>query len=57
MKELDRVVVLIISLITFVILIPFQVAIAILRVAKGIIIITEKTITNFVQNIRNEILK
>jgi hypothetical protein len=56
-RELDRFVVLIISLITFVLLLPFTLVITILRISKSILTIIEKTLKFFIDSIRNELLK
>ena len=56
-RELDRFVVLIISLITFVLLLPFTLVITILRISKSILTIIENTLKFFIDSIRNELLK
>lgn len=56
-RELDRFVVLIISLITFVLLLPFTLVITVLRISKSILTIIEKTLKFFIDSIRNELLK
>ena len=56
-RELDRFVVLIISLITFVLLLPFTLVITVLRISKSILTIIENTLKFFIDSIRNELLK
>jgi len=56
-RELDRVVVLIISIVTFIMLLPINLVIAVLRIAKSILTIIEKTLLFIVDTTREELLK
>lgn len=48
---------LIVSLITFVLLLPFSLVIVAIKIIKGILNVIEGTITFFIESIRKEILK
>lgn len=54
-RELKSVVVLIVSLITFVLLLPLTFIVAVTRVLKGILNIVDKTLTFFMKTIREEL--
>lgn len=54
-RELKSVVILIVSLITFVLLLPFTFIVAATRVLKGILNIVDKTLTYFMKTIREEL--
>lgn len=56
-REMESFVVLIVSIILFIILIPINATIALLRILKGTTSIIEKTLTFFVKSIREEIIK
>lgn len=54
-REMKSVVVLIVSLITFVLLLPLTLVVAVTRVLKGILNIIDKTLTFFMKTIREEL--
>tara|TARA_R110002126_G_scaffold5799_1_gene30891 strand:+ start:224 stop:403 length:180 start_codon:yes stop_codon:yes gene_type:complete len=56
-RELDRFVILIISLVTFVLLSPFVLVIAVIKFTKSTLTIAENTLRFFVDSIRKELLK
>ena len=56
-REMRSVVLLIISLVTFVLLLPLTIIIAITKVLKGILNIVDKTLTFFIKTIREEIIQ
>tara|TARA_R110000764_G_scaffold39200_1_gene87348 strand:+ start:2849 stop:3028 length:180 start_codon:yes stop_codon:yes gene_type:complete len=56
-KEFKAIIMLVVSIITFVVLLPFVVTMGVLRVAKSILTILENTIGTFVSSVRNELLK
>tara|TARA_R110000796_G_scaffold173075_1_gene290029 strand:- start:177 stop:356 length:180 start_codon:yes stop_codon:yes gene_type:complete len=56
-KEFKAIIMLVVSIITFVVLLPFIVTMGVLRVAKSILTILENTIGTFVSSVRNELLK
>ena len=56
-KEFKAIIILVVSIITFVVLLPFIVTMGVLRVAKSILTILENTIGTFVSSVRNELLK
>lgn len=56
-KEMKAFITLIVSLIVFVLLLPFSLVIAVVKIIKGILNVIERTLTFFVGSIREEILK
>jgi hypothetical protein len=56
-KEMKAFITLIVSLITFVLLLPFSLVIVAIKIIKGILNVIEGTITFFIESIRKEILK
>ena len=54
---MKRFIVLTVSLLLFVLMLPLTLFVAVLRVAKGIINIIEKTLTYFISAVREEIIK
>ncbi len=56
-RELDSVAILIISIVTFIMLLPINLVIAVLRIAKSILTIIEKTLLFIVEATRDELLK
>lgn len=56
-REMKRFIVLTVSLLLFVLMLPLTLFVAVLRVAKGIINIIEKTLTYFISAVREEIIK
>jgi|TARA_R110000737_G_scaffold7541_1_gene22363 hypothetical protein len=56
-KEFKAIIMLVVSIITFAVLLPFIVTMGVLRVAKSILTILENTIGTFVSSVRNELLK
>jgi|TARA_B110000902_G_C14241547_1_gene562644 hypothetical protein len=56
-KEFKAIIMLVVSIITFAVLLPFVVTMGVLRVAKSILTILENTIGTFVSSVRNELLK
>lgn len=56
-KEFKAIIMLVVSIITFVVLLPFIVTMGVLSVAKSILTILENTIGTFVSSVRNELLK
>tara|TARA_R110000744_G_scaffold49581_3_gene107659 strand:- start:2066 stop:2245 length:180 start_codon:yes stop_codon:yes gene_type:complete len=56
-KEFKAIIMLVVSIITFVVLLPFVVTMGVLKVAKSILTILENTIGTFVSSVRNELLK
>mgnify|MGYP003645944281 CR=1 FL=1 len=57
MRELKSIIILTISILTFILLLPFVIVVSILRILRSILKITEETITYLMESIRNEILK
>ena len=55
-KEMKAFITLVISLLIFVVL-PLNLVIVLCRVFKGILNVTDKTLTFFIESIRNEIIK
>lgn len=56
-KEMKAFITLIVSLIVFVLLLPFSLVIAIVKIIKGVLNVIERTLTFFISSIREEILK
>jgi len=56
-KEIKAFITLIVSLIVFTLVLPFNLVIVLCRVIKGLLNVTEKTLTFFIESIRKEILK
>ena len=56
-KEMKAFIRLVISLITFILLLPFTLVIITLKITKSILTIIENTITFFIDSIRKELLK
>lgn len=57
MRELKSIIILTISILTFILLLPFVIIVSILRILRSILKITENTITYLMESIRNEIIK
>jgi hypothetical protein len=56
-KEFKAIIILVASIITFVVLLPFIVTMGVLKVAKSVLTILENTIEAFVVSVRKELLK
>jgi hypothetical protein len=56
-KEMKAFITLVVSLITFVLLLPIMIFIGVLRALKSILNIVDKTLTFFINSIREELLK
>lgn len=56
-KEMKAFITLIISLIVFVLVLPLNFVVAVCRIVKGIVNVIDKTITFFIESIRQEIIK
>tara|TARA_R110002050_G_scaffold13772_3_gene44063 strand:+ start:1230 stop:1406 length:177 start_codon:yes stop_codon:yes gene_type:complete len=56
-KEMKAFITLIVSLITFILLLPFSLVIIFIKIVKGILNVIENTLTFFIDSIRKEILK
>ena len=56
-KEFKAIIILVVSIITFVVLLPFIVTMGVLKVAKSVLTILENTIETFVVSVRKELLK
>lgn len=56
-KEMKAFITLVISLLIFVLVLPLNLVIVLCRVFKGILNVTDKTLTFFIESIRNEIIK
>jgi hypothetical protein len=56
-KEFKAIIILVASIITFVVLLPFIVTMGVLKVAKSVLTILENTIETFVVSVRKELLK
>ncbi len=56
-KEMKAFITLIVSLITFILLLPFSLVIIFIKIIKGILNVIENTLTFFIDSIRKEILK
>jgi uncharacterized membrane protein len=56
-KEMKAFITLVVSLITFVLLLPIMIIIGVLRALKSILNIVDKTLTFFINSIREELLK
>jgi len=56
-KEMKAFITLVISLITFVLLLPIMIIIGALRALKSVLNIVDKTLTFFINSIREELLK
>lgn len=56
-KEMKAFITLIVSLITFILLLPFSLVIIVIKIIKGILNVIENTLTFFIDSIRKEILK
>jgi len=57
MRELKSVIILTISILTFILLLPFVIVVSVLRILRSILKVTENTITYLMESIRNEIIK
>jgi hypothetical protein len=56
-KEMKAFITLVVSLITFVLLLPIMIIIGALRALKSVLNIVDKTLTFFINSIREELLK
>mgnify|MGYP003633660142 CR=1 FL=1 len=56
-KEMKAFITLVISLLIFILVLPLNLVIVLCRVFKGILNVTDKTLTFFIESIRNEIIK
>jgi hypothetical protein len=56
-RELKSLIILIVSVIVFILLLPFTIVVAILKILIGILKVTEDTITYFMESVHREIMK
>ena len=57
MKEAKRFFVLILSILTFLLLLPFEIIVLIIKILESILKITKNTLIHFMELVRNEIIK
>jgi uncharacterized RDD family membrane protein YckC len=56
-RELKSLIILIVSVIVFILLLPFTIVVAILKILTGILKVTGDTITYFMESVHREIMK
>ncbi len=56
-KEMKAFVILVASLLLFIIMLPLTITIAVIRLVRGILNVIEKTLTFFIQSVREELIK